>query len=85
MLLQADHWGSVMFDWSYWHELFEARARTLVIRRPPPDDRLTDGERTRIGDSLGTFQLGEQSEGLVRCRPSRKLSLRNAASRSCRP
>ena len=52
-----------MFDWSYWQELFEARARTLVIRRPPADDRLTDTERTRIGDSLGTFQLGEQSEG----------------------
>ena len=52
-----------MFDWSYWQELFEARARALMIRRPPPDDRLTDTERTRIGDSLGTFQLGEQSEG----------------------
>ena len=52
-----------MFDWNYWQELFESRARTLVIRRTPADDRLTDAERARIGDSLGTFQLGEQSEG----------------------
>ena len=52
-----------MFDWIYWQELFEGRAATLVIRRPPADDRLTDPERSRIGSSLGTFQLGEQSEG----------------------
>ena len=52
-----------MFDWNYWQELFEARVSTLIIRRPPADDRLTEDERTRIGESLGTFQLGEQSEG----------------------
>ena len=52
-----------MFDWNYWLELFEARARNLVIRRPPPEDRLSNAERVRIGNSLGTFQLGEQSEG----------------------
>jgi hypothetical protein len=52
-----------MFDWSYWLELFGARAYQLRIRRPDPDDRLTGAERERIGDSLGTFQLGEQSEG----------------------
>ena len=52
-----------MFDWNYWQDLFEVRARGLVIRRPPADDRLTQYERTLIGDSLGTFQLGEQSEG----------------------
>ena len=48
-----------MFDWNYWLELFEERARNLVIRRPPPEDRLSDAERARIGNSLGTFQLGE--------------------------
>jgi hypothetical protein len=52
-----------MFDWNYWHELFAKRARHLVILRPEPDDRLTDLERERISDSIGTFQLGEQSEG----------------------
>ena len=52
-----------MFDWNYWLELFEARARDLVIHRPAPADRLSDAERARIGASIGTFQLGEQSEG----------------------
>ncbi len=52
-----------MFDWTYWHELFGTRAYQLRIRRPDPDDRLTDLERERIADSIGTFQLGEQSEG----------------------
>jgi hypothetical protein len=52
-----------MFDWNYWLELFGERAYQLQIRRPAPDDRLTDEERERIGASLGTFQLGEQSEG----------------------
>jgi hypothetical protein len=52
-----------MFDWNYWLELFTTRARTLDIRRPDPDDRLTPEEVARIGASLGTFQLGEQSEG----------------------
>ena len=52
-----------MFDWNYWHALFAGRVRNLVICRPGPDDRLTAAERERIGDSIGTFQLGEQSEG----------------------
>ncbi len=52
-----------MFNWDYWHELFRRRARHLEILRPDPDDRLSDAERERIGDSIGTFQLGEQSEG----------------------
>ncbi len=52
-----------MFDWNYWLELFGTRAYELRIRRPEPDDRLTDIERERIADSIGTFQLGEQSEG----------------------
>ena len=52
-----------MFDWNYWLELFGERAYQLQIRRPAPEDRLTDEERELIGASLGTFQLGEQSEG----------------------
>jgi hypothetical protein len=52
-----------MFDWNYWLEVFEARAPTLVIHRPMPDDRLSEAEHARIADSIATFQLGEQSEG----------------------
>lgn len=52
-----------MFDWNYWLELFGARAYQLEIHRPDPDDRLTEAERDLIADSIGTFQLGEQSEG----------------------
>ena len=52
-----------MFDWSYWLQLFGERAYQLRIRRPGPGERLTMEERERIRDSLGTFQLGEQSEG----------------------
>jgi hypothetical protein len=52
-----------MFDWNYWLELFGDRAYQLRIRRPDAADRLTDVERERIADSIGTFQLGEQSEG----------------------
>lgn len=52
-----------MFDWTYWLELFGTRACQLRIRRPDSGDRLTDIERERIADSIGTFQLGEQSEG----------------------
>jgi hypothetical protein len=52
-----------MFDWNYWLELFAERAYQLTVRRPDAADRLSDAERARIGDSLGTFQLGEQSEG----------------------
>jgi len=52
-----------MFDWNYWLELFGERAYQLVVRRPEASDRLTDAERELIADSIGTFQLGEQSEG----------------------
>jgi hypothetical protein len=52
-----------MFDWNYWLEVFGERAYGLAIERPDETDRLTDEERRRIGDSIGTFQLGEQSEG----------------------
>ena len=52
-----------MFNWSYWLELFGERAYQLRIRRSRPGERLTLEERERIRDSLGTFQLGEQSEG----------------------
>jgi hypothetical protein len=52
-----------MFDWNYWLDLFGARACQLEILRPDAADRLTEAERTLIGDSIGTFQLGEQSEG----------------------
>lgn len=52
-----------MFDWNHWLDLFGSRAYELEIRHPEPDDRLTDAERALIADSIGTFQLGEQSEG----------------------
>ncbi|HEV8443554.1 MAG TPA: hypothetical protein VGQ27_08735 [Steroidobacteraceae bacterium] len=52
-----------MFDWNYWLCLFGERAYQLEIRRPESSDRLTDDERELIADSIGTFQLGEQSEG----------------------
>jgi len=52
-----------MFDWNYWLAEFEARVPHLVVARVPRDSRLTAGERLRIADSIGTFQLGEQSEG----------------------
>ena len=52
-----------MFDWNYWLDLFGARAYQLEILRPAADDRLGDAERDLISDSIGTFQLGEQSEG----------------------
>lgn len=29
-----------MFDWNYWLETFESRARALVIRQPPPEPGL---------------------------------------------
>lgn len=52
-----------MFDWNYWLDLFGARAYQLKIQRPDAADRLDDTERELIADSIGTFQLGEQSEG----------------------
>jgi hypothetical protein len=67
-----------MFDWDYWLELFTARARTLNIRRPDPDDRLTHAEAARIGPSLGTFQLGEQSEGRTLLAFAKAFAARNS-------
>jgi hypothetical protein len=52
-----------MFDWKYWLVEFEARVPQLVVARVPHASALTCEERLRIGDSIGTFQLGEQSEG----------------------
>jgi hypothetical protein len=52
-----------MFDWNYWLEVFESRVPQLVIAPPPPPGALTPREHARIADSIGTFQLGEQSEG----------------------
>jgi len=67
-----------MFDWNYWLELYTSRVPTLVIRRPEPQDRLTPEERQRIGDSLGTFQLGEQSEGRTLLAFAERFATRNA-------
>ena len=52
-----------MFDWKYWLSEFESRAPSLVVARVARGSVLTAEERTRIADSIGTFQLGEQSEG----------------------
>jgi len=52
-----------MFDWNYWLNLFGARAYQLEIHHPEATDRLGDEERRLIAESIGTFQLGEQSEG----------------------
>ena len=65
-----------MFDWNYW----------LGIRgaRPAPRDsaraarqRAHREERTRIADSIGTFQLGEQSEGRTLLRFAREFGARH--------
>ena len=66
-----------MFDWNYWLEIFQFRAAQLVIYRPEPQDRLTMEERARIGASLATFQLGEQSEGRTLLKFSRSFAARN--------
>ena len=52
-----------MFDWNYWLAEFEARVPRLVIAPVPAGSSLSDEEKTRISDSIATFQLGEQSEG----------------------
>jgi hypothetical protein len=52
-----------MFDWKYWLELYEARVPQLRIAPPPAPGALTPEEHARIAASIGTFQLGEQSEG----------------------
>jgi hypothetical protein len=65
-----------MFDWDYWLEIFSARAPGLVIHRPGKDDWLTDEECLRIGDSIATFQLGEQSEGRTLLRFAEQFAAR---------
>jgi tRNA isopentenyl-2-thiomethyl-A-37 hydroxylase MiaE len=67
-----------MFDWNYWLEIFTTRAAQLTIRRPERDDWLSDAECRRIGGSLATFQLGEQSEGRTLLRFSEKFAARRA-------
>jgi len=66
-----------MFDWNYWLEIFQARAARLVIHQPGPGDRLSEEERRRIGASIATFQLGEQSEGRTLLRFARQFAARN--------
>jgi hypothetical protein len=66
-----------MFDWKYWLAEFEARVPTRVKARVPRESRLTPGERGRIADSIGTFQLGEQSEGRTLLRFAREFGARN--------
>ena len=65
-----------MFDWNYWLAFFEARVPQLVIVRPDTRDRLSDEERRRIGASIATFQLGEQSEGRTLLRFAEKFAAR---------
>ena len=50
-------------DWKYWLETYEARAARLDVDTPPARGAVTTAEWHRIADSIGTFQLGEQSEG----------------------
>jgi len=65
-----------MFDWSYWLEIFQARAPNLVIHRQDPTDRLSADECARIASSLATFQLGEQSEGRTLLRFAERFAAR---------
>jgi len=67
-----------MFDWNYWLGEFEARMPRLTIARVPRDSLLTAEERRRIADSIGTFQLGEQSEGRTLLRFAREFGARHA-------
>ena len=66
-----------MFDWNYWLGEFEARVPRLVVARVPRNSVLTRDERIRIADSIGTFQLGEQSEGRTLLRFAREFSARH--------
>ena len=68
-----------MFDWNYWLSEFESRAPRLVVARVARGSVLTAEERTRIADSIGTFQLGEQSEGRTLLRFAREFG----AQRGC--
>jgi len=67
-----------MFDWNYWLGEFEARVPRLVVARVPRNSVLTSDERIRIADSIGTFQLGEQSEGRTLLRFARAFGARHA-------
>jgi hypothetical protein len=67
-----------MFDWGYWLDEFEGRVSRLVVARVPRNSVLTRDERARIADSIGTFQLGEQSEGRTLLRFAREFGARHA-------
>jgi len=67
-----------MFDWNYWLTEFESRVPRLVIAHVPRGSVLTREERARIADSIGTFQLGEQSEGRTLLRFAREFGARHA-------
>jgi len=67
-----------MFDWDYWLDEFEARVPRLIVARVPRNSVLTQEERARIADSIGTFQLGEQSEGRALLRFAREFGARHA-------
>jgi hypothetical protein len=67
-----------MFDWNYWLNEFESRVPRLVVARVPRNSVLTSVERARIADSIGTFQLGEQSEGRTLLRFAREFGARHA-------
>jgi len=66
----------VVFDWNYWLAEFEARVPRLVVAPIPAGSRLSGEEKARIGDSIGTFQLGEQSEGRTLLRFAEDFALR---------
>jgi hypothetical protein len=66
-----------MLDWNYWLTEFESRAPRLVVARVPRGSVLTAEERTRIADSIGIFQLGEQSEGRTLLRFAREFGARH--------
>jgi hypothetical protein len=51
--------------WEVWVNHFEYHARNRIEIAPGVSDLLTSGERRRIGHSIATFQLGQQSEGRV--------------------
>ena len=68
-----------MFDWNYWLDLFGARAYQLEIHRPDIADRLSTYERNLIADSIGTFQLGEQSEGRTLLEFAERFARRHGA------
>jgi hypothetical protein len=50
-------------DWKYWLEVYESRVSQLTIDPPPARGAVSTDEWLRIAESIGTFQLGEQSEG----------------------